>query len=111
MSLPTDYRIAREARKIQQLQSEKEIILALLKNPVFEIVAGYVLIETLQKAELMPSLAGTIAEGGILTAVAFQQLAPILPDLLKATTEGIGMVTEGIGMVAKAIPMLARAGG
>lgn len=81
--------------KIARTQNEQALIRDLVNNPVIEILVAYIVIEALQKQGLMPALAGTLAEGGILTAVACQQLAPIVPDLV-----------HGGGDIAKAIPAI-----
>lgn len=103
-----EVRIAREARKVEQIKANREIIIALSRNPVVEIAGAYVLLELLQRAKVLESGAiGTFEEGAVMTgvvaAVMAQQLAPVLPDLLKATT-------EGVGLIAKALPALAAGG-
>lgn len=97
----------REANKYQvKKQAEVEtlrLVKDILANPVVEIVLGYAAIEMLQKQGVIPGLAATIAEGGVLTTVAYQQLAPFMPQLIQSG----GEIVSGL---FKAIPSIAMAG-
>lgn len=125
-----DYKIA----KIEAGKATRQDIIKLLSNPVFEILAGFIVIEALQKfyvktgthtekvpswtlpngvviAErtvtlpgqpLMPALAGTIAEAGILTAVTAQQLAPLAPYIAQGVTDVTKMLGTNLAPLALA---------
>ena len=97
-----------EAVRVAEIKAQAETMKLLLTNPVVEIIAAYVLIELLQRypanKPIIGSIAGTIAEGGCLSAVALQQLAPLAPYIAQSTESVMGM----LGKVAPSIlPMLA----
>lgn len=82
--------LAREQKKIAQANAYKEIALALIKNPVAEILVGYIAIEYLQSKKIIPSMAGNFAESGILTSVYAQQMAPLMPYIAQAGGDILG---------------------
>jgi len=93
-----------EAVRVAEIKAQADNLRELLHNPVIEIIAAYVIIEMLQRypsnRPIMPSTAGTIAEGGCLAAVGMQQLAPLAP-----------YIAQGTESLAKAIPGLLALGG
>jgi hypothetical protein len=97
-----------EAVRLAEIKSNADTFRELLRNPVVEIIAAYVIIELLQRypanKPIMGSVAGTIAEGGCLAAVGLQQLAPLAPYIAQSTEGVMGM----LGKVAPSLlPMLA----
>lgn len=130
-----------------QAEQNRQLInsaMDLLKNPVFEIITGYLIIEwaqhqviaetttpaippekglqwdwktgflgnlwdkgtpaTTEKHYLISDKAGTVAEGGLLVAVALQQGGM---DLLKSIVSSAGQAsTQVIGLAGKALPAL-----
>lgn len=103
MAQNLELKAARQVAKAEMHKHDIELIREFVRNPVVEIIAGYVIIEALQKQGIVPSIAGTVAEGGILASVAYQQLAPIVPDLLKGGS-------EAVGQIFKALPALGALG-
>ena len=119
-----------EAVKLARIREKAQFrrdFLEIVKNPVIEILLGYLVIEYLQTIPInrtaeqlrrigrdersdiaiIPAKAGTIAEAGILAAVALQQLAPLSPALA-AGSEASGKVLSGlIGTATKAAPLAA----
>jgi hypothetical protein len=91
-----DVKLERERRKTALAIAGKQVLLDLIKSPAAEIVAAYLVIEYAQKRQWIPSQAGTIAEGGVLAAVACKALAPILPTL----TEGAASIMKALGPLA-----------
>jgi hypothetical protein len=89
--------------KIVRVQRDREVLLMIIKNPVVEIVAGYLAIETLQKARIIPGVAGSLAEGGILGAVLCQQLGPVLPQLVSAGSEGLAALMKAVPALVGAL--------
>lgn len=99
-----------EAYKIAKLNAQSkqiQAILEILRNPVVEILLGYLVIEYAQNKKIIGSVAGTVAEGGILSAVALQQLAPLTPAIVAGTEAGGKIVSGLISGATKALPMLA----
>ena len=98
-----------EAVKLARIQSDKELMLAVLRNPVVELIAGIAAITYLNKGSQswLESATGIdLAAGGeyagLVTIIGLQQIAPLVPTLAAA---GV----DALGAVAKAAPMLALA--
>ena len=96
--------------KAAQILAKKEISLArielardLVKNPILELIAGFVLVESLQRypssRPIIGNLQGNALEGLFAGVVTVQQLAPSLPYL----TQAAGQV---LGALGKAAPVL-----
>lgn len=83
-------RIERIKRQTIKLQADRELITQILSNPVAEIILAYLIIEYCQthgeivkdkwgridtdlSHPLIPAMAGSVAEAGVLVAVALQQ--------------------------------------
>lgn len=92
-------KIAKIARSMAQAEALKAIALELIRNPVVEIVGAYIIVEYCQKRGLIPSLAGTFAETAVIGAVTIQQIAPIIPDVVKAGSETLGSLMKLIPVV------------
>lgn len=60
------------------------------RNPVIQVVALYVIVEALQKLNLLGNVAGNVVEGAGLTAVALNQLSN-MSGLAQAVGIGAGM--------------------
>lgn len=110
---------AKALLKAERARATKELLLELMRNPVVQIVAGYLVIELLQNIgytnetlqikdaltgkvtvqplrPIIPSQAGTVAEAGLLVAVAMQQ--PATMEIAKA------MISAGADIGMKLIP-------
>lgn len=77
-----------EAVKLARIQSDKELILALLRNPVVELLAGITAITYLNKGSQswFESVSGIdLAAGseyaGLITIIGLQQIAPLMPAI------------------------------
>lgn len=101
--------VQNHAAKYEYKAKELQVLKDLLTNPVFEILLGYVAIEAMQvtqspftrtPAAMMPPLAGTIAEAGILTAVAMQQLAPLAPYMAQGA-KGLSDLAPLLALIPK----------
>lgn len=88
--------IAKENHKIARAQVKRDIALALINNPVIEILVLYVAVETLQKRKILPDAAGNVAEGAGLVAIGLQQIAPMMPYIMA----GGKNVTSAAGDIA-----------
>ena len=84
-------------RQILADQRDHELVVKLIGNPVVQIIGTYVVIEALQKAGIMPSVAGTVAEGAVVTAIAFQQLSPMAPELIAGGSRIVDSMIENLG--------------
>lgn len=91
-----EIKIAEIASDRDKRVAEIDLMAKVLANPVFEILAGYILVEYLQshpeRSPIIPSKAGTIAEGAIIASVVLQQLGPSLPILAAAGGDIAGHV-------------------
>jgi len=87
----------------QQLISE---LIGLLKHPVYSLVVAFALIEYLQSQKVIPSLAGTVLEGALVTQGVLGELARsgAIEEIVKA---GVA----GGETIAKIAPLLALAAG
>lgn len=132
-------KIAKLEKKQAQVDSITRLLAEIAKNPVLEIVLGYLLIEACQhivvdesfkeptpgmqwtpsfgflgnlwerghmeKHYLISDKAGTVAEGGLLVAVALQQGGKdILTSLINA---GGNTAVAALGLAGKALPGIA----
>ena len=79
-----------EAVKLARIQSDKELILALLRNPVVELLSGIALISYINKGTTDKSWLETItginlAAGGeyagLIAVIGLQQIAPLMPAI------------------------------
>lgn len=102
-----------DAVKIAKIQAQRDKTIAaiglvrdLVKNPIIEVVAGFVLVETLQRypknRPIIGNIQGDIIEAGIGGLIMAQQMAPLVPY----ATQGLG---ELLGAVGKLAPLLAAA--
>lgn len=89
--------------KIQSKQAQAQLVKELICHPVFSLILGFVLIETLQKWKvnpgdkqgLMPELAGTLAEGALVlhaAGPAIEAGGKVLGPLVAGLT---GLATKG----------------
>jgi len=108
-----------EAVKLAQIHRDTLVInqtFEVLKNPVFSLVAAFVIIEALQAVEigekkrpLMGQNVGTMLEGGLVASPFLIALAD--SGTLKAGMEqAAGLLGSITGAAGKAIPMLAMKG-
>lgn len=73
-----------------------EVVKELIRNPVVELVAAYVIIEYLQKEKIIPDMAGNVVEAAVVAAVGLQQLAPLAPYIAQST-EGLFKMVGSLG--------------
>lgn len=80
-----------EAVRLAKIQSDRELMLAVLRNPVVELLAGIVAITYLNKGSQswLESISGIdLAAGseyaGLITIIGLQQVAPLVPALVPA---------------------------
>lgn len=59
-------------------------VVELAKNPIVELVVSFALIEKLQARGVFGPVQATLMETGVATLITAQQIAPLVPDLLKA---------------------------
>ncbi len=80
----------RAARDLAGVQAMKEVALELIGNPVFGLVAAFVLIEYLQRHNWMPSIAGTVLEGALVAGGFMESLAKsgMLRDFVQGAQAG-----------------------
>lgn len=95
-----------EAIRLAKIQSDKELMLAVLRNPVVELLAGIVAITYLNKGSQswLESISGVdLAAGseyaGLIAIIGLQQVAPLIPAIV-----------GGSGDVSKALPALLALG-
>jgi len=100
-------RIAKINLKIERTRANNEMLKTMMSNPVVELIGAYVLVESLQKAAVIPDKAGTACEIAIVAAVGMQQLAPLAPYIAQRV-EGLG---QGLAGIAKMAGTAALAGG
>jgi hypothetical protein len=116
----TEISVRKKALNVVENQNITALISQLLSNPVVEIVAGYLAIEwaqrkivsytawevdpilgaphaVIQANPLIPPLAGSVAEAGLIVAVALQQGgAPVLSKIFEG---GADVMKMGLGIV------------
>lgn len=71
-----------EAIRIEEMRARQATIdgvLDILKQPVVASVIGYALVEGLQKAKIMPDVAGTVLEGGIIAYLGAGAVNMLIP--------------------------------
>lgn len=78
---------ARYASKTARRIAELELIKELIRNPVFELLVLFTTTEALQKANIIPGLAGTALEVAGITAISLQQFAPLAQQSLASSGE------------------------
>jgi len=95
-------KLEREKRQTMREANAYGLAVELIKNPVVELVGAWYIIEYLQSKGI-GTISGTFVETGIGVTILAQQLAPIMPDLIKAGSDivgTIGKVAGGVGGVA-----------
>lgn len=102
-SMTSDARIARRQLRAAEQLANKQVLLDVIKNPVFELLVGFLAVEYAQRHGYMGNISGTVCEAGIVSAVGLQQMAPYLGDIIKGTGEGIAAVGK---LAGTAIPLL-----
>lgn len=95
-----------EAVKLARIQSDKELLLAAMRNPVVELIAGIAAITYLNKGSQswLESITGVdLAAGGeyagLIAIIGLQQVAPLIPAIV-----------GGYGDVSKALPAVLALG-
>lgn len=100
-----EVKVARQAVKIERARSDREVIIALLRNPAFEVLASYIILEILQKTKFTEGgMWGNIEEGAAMTSIVgligLQQIAPLIPDIVKASGDALGALTKLVPAIA-----------
>lgn len=81
-----------EAMRLAEIQAQRDLWLAVLKNPMLSLVAGVIVMEAAEKAGITGPIITTSTEVGLIGVTTAQALAPILPEL-----------TEGAASIAKVL--------
>lgn len=98
-----------EALKIARLNARRDVEVAtlravqeIMRNPIIELVGGFVLVEWLQRfpanRPIIGNLQGNLIEAGIGGVVIAQQIAPMMPYLVQGTSD----LTKLLGPVMSA---------
>lgn len=94
-------KLEREKRKTMREANAYALVVELIKNPVVELLGSWYIVEELQKRGV-GTWSGSFVELAIGGTIVAQQLAPIMPDLIKAGTDLTGLI-GGMAGAAKAI--------
>jgi hypothetical protein len=90
--------------ELAQIKADQQLLSDLLKNPIIELVGGFVLVETLQRypksRPIIGNVQGNLIEGGIAAIIMAQQLAPSLPYLVQGTSDMTKLLPSIAGMAA-----------
>ena len=92
-------RVAHAQAGAQVYTTTVDLVKDLAKNPIVELVISFVLIERLQQSGVLSNLMGTAMEAGIAGIITAQQLAPLMPDIVKGT-QGLAGALGALGMLA-----------
>jgi hypothetical protein len=101
MPISEAVKLEREKRQTMREANAYALAVELIKNPVVELVGAWYVIEYLQSKNI-GTISGTFVEAAIGGTILAQQLAPIMPDLIKAGTDMLGMVKDLGGALAPA---------
>lgn len=86
----------RANRDIKRSEANRDIILALVKNPVVDLIAGFVVVEALQRFPsdhpIIGNLQGDLIEAALAGIVSIQALAPSIPYIAQGTSDLLGAV-------------------
>ena len=74
-----------DAVKIAEVQAQKEVLLGFAQNPMVALVAGVIILELAERAEITGPIITTSTEVGLVTVCVAQALAPLVPALLEST--------------------------
>lgn len=95
-------KIAKLYARAERKKTDADLLRAILANPVVELLAGIVVISYLNKGSQswLESATGIdLAAGGeyagLITLIGLQQIAPLVPDLVKGA-EGLGKSLPGL---------------
>ena len=99
--ISNEVRIVKEQHKIARTQAEKELLLATLRNPIFELLVGLAIVEVIPWNDSQYEAGSTRvwARSAVKTAVLVQQIAPLAPAILNATTDVIGNIANAVPAV------------
>lgn len=97
-------KIEREKRQTMREANAYALAVELIKNPVVELVGAWYVIELLQ-SKGVGEISGSFVEAAIGGTILAQQLAPIMPDLIKAGTDIAGSLKglAGAGAMLAAV--------
>lgn len=73
-----------DAVKIAEVQAQKEVLLGFAQNPMVALVAGVIILELAERAEITGPIITTSTEVGLVTVCVAQALAPLVPSLVQA---------------------------
>lgn len=92
---------ARSRLKERQIQSDAEVVKAILDNPFVWIILGVITLEWAERHGLTGNIVTTAAETGIITAASCRALAPALP----AIGEAAGDLIKALGPIAAGLAL------
>lgn len=70
-----------EAIRLAEIQAQRDLWVSVLKNPMLSLVAGVIIMEMAERAEITGPIITTTAETGLIAVTTAQALSPILPEL------------------------------
>ncbi len=85
----------KESAKVESIKAQKDVVLAIIGNPLIDLVAAFVVVEYLQKHDYMGFWSGAAVQAAVTGVATAQALAPIAPQLLE-TGEGVAKL---VGML------------
>jgi hypothetical protein len=112
---PVDVAVAKQHIKAEKAKADAEIVRELLNNPAVTIVGAYIVLEVLQKYKITGGgFTGAVDEGmvmtGVVAATTLKAIAPMLPDIIKSGSEGLGALLKAIGPLIEGAGMAAAGG-
>jgi len=85
----------KQAAQVEAIKATKEVAIALVSNPLIDMVAGVLILEYAERKGYAGPVIVTTTEIGLLGVATAQALAPIVPQLL-----------EGAAGAAKVVAMI-----
>lgn len=74
----------KESAKVESIKAQKDVVLAIIGNPLIDLVTAFVVVEYLQKHGYMGFWSGAAVEAAVTGVATAQALAPIAPALLES---------------------------
>lgn len=82
-------------------QNTVDLVKDLAKNPIVELVVGFALVEKLQDNGVLGNWQGNLVEATIGGLIVAQQIAPIVPDLIKGGESLLGVLGGAAALIPK----------
>lgn len=99
------------SKDVVLLATIRDVTLALIGNPIIELVAGIAAISYLNKgnSSWLESITGIDLKAGgeyagLIAVIGLQQVAPLIPSVLKAGTDNLGTLSKSLPSL---LPLLA----